>query len=257
MSASPPALRVFIIDDEVLARQRLRSLLERISSADLGCSVYVAGESGDVTEAVAIIQEAAPDVLLLDIEMPGLDGFDLVELLGENRPFIVFVTAYDAYALEAFEIHATDYLTKPVRLSRLTSCLQRIRALLTAGSTTSSSSGREPSPLRRISAHSSTGIEVVELHQVQHFETEGRLVYVHFGNRKKRVEFTLDELENQLPYDDFLRIHRSIIVRTACISRIEPWFSGNWRAIMENGTQLTIARRRVRRVKQAIGYGTA
>lgn len=251
-------LRVFIVDDEALARHRLKALLERLPHTLPELRLEIAGESGEAGKAIRPIQETMPDVLFLDIEMPGLDGFDLLEMLGENRPHIVFVTAYDTYAVNAFDVKAVDYLTKPVRLSRLADCLKRIQELGNPATTEmagalGASSPEEP-PLRRISAASATGIEIIELDQVQHFETRGKLVYVHYDSGKKRVDFTLDELENRLPPAEFLRIHRSAIVRASRIRKIEPWFSGNWQAVMHNGAKLTIARRRVKGIKAALGY---
>ena len=254
MSALPPLLRVCIVDDEALARQRLRSLLERAQQAGEPppARVEITGECGEAEEAIALIRNHQPDVVFLDIEMPGLNGFDIVDILGDVCPQIVFVTAYDSYALEAFEVSAADYLTKPVRLMRLKDCLKRLTKRAVPGQL----QPENASLLHRISAASATGIEVIELPQIQHFETHGKIVYVHYDKGKKQLDFTLEELEQRLPAQAFLRLHRSIIVRIDHIKSIEPWFSGNWRAITKNGTALPIARRRIKAVKQALGYST-
>lgn len=118
-------MKAFLVDDEHLARERMKSLLEHASS-----TIDIIGESGIASEAIERINELKPDVIFLDINMPSLDGFDVVSMLEKPRPYIIFVTAYDEYAIKAFEVHALDYLTKPVRLERLNQSLERFKMLL-------------------------------------------------------------------------------------------------------------------------------
>ncbi len=244
-------IRAFIVDDEDLARARFITLLENSER-----NIEIAGEAGDPVEAVSAIREVRPDVVFLDIQMPQLDGFDVVELLGEDRPDIVFVTAYDEYAIKAFEVHAVDYLTKPVRLERLKKSIDRLGDSGTSGKAMDAlMESRKTRELKRISAQSARGIQVIELDHIHYFEAEDKLLYVLFDDKKMRVDFTLDELEKRLNPDHFVRIHRSYLAHAAHIKSIEPWFNGNWRAKMANGSQLTIARRRVADVKKVLGYG--
>ncbi|AXI99372.1 two component transcriptional regulator, LytTR family [Cyclonatronum proteinivorum] len=247
-------MRVFLVDDEDLARSRLRTLLE---ASDL--PVEIAGESGNPAEAVSLIRDSRPDLLFLDIQMPQLDGFDVIDLLGDACPQVIFVTAYDQFAIKAFEVHALDYLTKPVRLERLVKALQRAQKLSDsenpASGLQSLRESRKAMPLKRISAHTARGVKVLGFTEILYFETEEKIVVAVSGHGRLRVDFTLDELEERLPGQDFLRIHRSSLVNANAISSLEPWFNGNWQATLTNGEKLTVARRRVTALKQRIGFG--
>ena len=246
-------MNAFLVDDEPLARERMRSLLELS-----GTNLSVVGESGSATEAVQQINAQKPDVVFLDIQMPGLDGFDVVSLLEKPRPYIVFVTAYDQYAIKAFEVFALDYLTKPVRLERLQQCLNRLQDVASLRKNQQSSmekalESREEKPLHVLTAKKGRSIHVLDLNEVMYLEASDKLVYAHTASQKYRVDLTLDELENRLTDGRFLRTHRSYLVNITCISELIPWFSGTYELKLSNGTQLSISRRRVKTVKEHLG----
>lgn len=247
-------MHVFLVDDEDLARARLRTLIEAS-----GLKAEIVGESGNPVEAVGLIRDQRPDVLLLDIQMPQLDGFDVVDLLGDACPQVIFVTAYDAFALKAFEVHALDYLTKPVRLERLVKSLERARQLIGGGQhkngIASLREARKSKPLRRVSAHTAKGVQVLDLAAVLCFEALDKQVFAVTDRGRFRVDFTLDELEQRLPPQDFLRTHRATLVNAAAVRSMEPWFNGNWQATLSNGEKYTVARRRVSVVKERLGFG--
>jgi two-component system LytT family response regulator len=249
------AITALVVDDEPLARARLIRLL-----GESGGRVEVVGEAGNGEEAIRMAAELRPDVVFLDIRMPVLDGFDVAELLGRPRPHIVFVTAYDEHALRAFEVHALDYLTKPVRAARLRDTLERIQpasapALRTARDEEIDSllREREGRHLRRLTLHAGRRLRVVDLADVRWIEARGKLVYVHLPDGEGRTDFTLDELSARLDPEHFLRIHRSTIVNCAHVRELLPWFAGTYAVRMDDGERLAVARRRVGEVRRMLG----
>lgn len=248
-----PLMKAFLVDDEPLARERLRSLLDH-SNAEM----EVIGESGQASEAVEQINQMNPDVVFLDIQMPGLDGFDVVSLLEKPLPYIVFVTAYDQYAIKAFEVHALDYLTKPVRLERLKECVARLKNFAELKSTQKASLEKalyeqKEKPLHVLTAKKGRGIHILDINDVYYIEAEDKLLYAHTSDKKYRVEGTLDQLENRLSDGRFIRSHRSYLVNVKHISELIPWFSGTYEIKLKNGAQLSVSRRRVKEVKQQLG----
>ena len=245
------SLRCLLVDDEPLARERLRSLL---SEADADIEIVAEAEGGK--EAVSLIHNNKPDVVFLDVQMPVLDGFDVVDLLPETRPHIVFVTAYDEYALDAFEVHALDYVTKPVRVDRLNKTLRRVRDAIgendDSGLDDLRASRRDRS-LKRLTVHIGRRLRVVSLDEVQWIEAEEGLVFAHTPNGSRRTDFTLNELEERLPPDRFVRTHRSTIVNLDAVHELVPRSSGTYCLRLVDGTKLPVARRRVQDVKEALG----
>ena len=235
--------------------------------------VEVVGEASSGAEALEQTAALAPDVLFLDIEMPGLDGFDVVDLLDPaDRPAVVFVTAFDAYAVRAFDVHAVDYLTKPVRPARLREALARLRDVsvqadaarqldaLIAG--TSESAGKtEPdaAPLDRLTLQAGRHLWVVAADDVARVEAEAKLTVAHPfpgvtpGDRPGLVDFTLDALEARLDPRRFVRVHRSVLVNVRAIRELVPWFSGTYRVRLSDGTDVPLARRRVAAVRALLG----
>ena len=241
-------------DDEQPARDRMRLLLQ-----ELGDTVEVVGEAVNGKEVIRMARELEPDLLLLDIQMPVLDGFDVAELLGEERPPIIFVTAYDEFAIKAFEVHAVDYLLKPVRKERLQRALQRLgdgsyrarqvdslRQLLAA---------HEPvntQQIRKLPVVHKSEVLLVDLQEIYYVEADGKLTWAHLADRKYRADFSMADLEERLS-DAFLRIHRSYMVNLNHIRKLEPWFGGGYRLELDNGTELDVARRRVADLKERLG----
>lgn len=261
-------LRCLLADDEPLARARLRLLL-----GESGADVDVVGEAGTGAEALELAAALRPDVLFLDIEMPGLDGFDVVDLLDpDDRPAVVFVTAFDAYAVRAFDVHAVDYLTKPVRPARLRETLARLETVAgrrAAGARVEALLAPAPQPpvppLARITLRAGERMWVLGVDAVLRFEAEAkRTVAVPFphadpthgrladGGLRATVDFTLDALAARLD-DRFLRVHRSVIVNARAVQELVPWFSGTYRIRLADGAEVPLARRRVAEVRTLLG----
>ncbi len=246
-------MKAFLVDDEPLARERLRSLLAHSEN-----EIEIAGESGQASDAVEQINELKPDVVFLDIQMPGLDGFDVVSLLQKPLPYIVFVTAYDQYAIKAFEVHALDYLTKPVRLERLKECVNRLRDFSTLKTNQSESLERaleeqKEKPLHVLTAKKGRGIHILDINDVFYIEADDKLLFAHTSDAKYRVEGTLDLLEKRLSDGRFIRSHRSYLVNVKFISELIPWFSGSYEIKLKNGVQIGVSRRRVKDLKAQLG----
>ena len=248
----PEPLRCILVDDEPPARERLRALL-----AEAAVPVDVVGEAGSGQEAVPLIHALRPDAVFLDVQMPVLDGFDVVDLIAPPRPHVVFVTAYDQYALRAFDVHALDYLTKPVRLQRLNDTLARLhdttRRPQDEAALAALRRDRAHEPLRRLTVYRGNRLRIVPLDEVRWIEADDRLVFVHLRDGRYPTDFTLDELEARLDAATFLRIHRSYLVNAACARELVPWFAGTFRLVLDDGHQLPVARRRVRAVKRRLG----
>jgi two-component system LytT family response regulator len=244
-------MRCLLVDDEPLARDRLRALLEEAE-----VSVEIVDEAGSGKEAVSLIHEHEPDVVFLDVQMPVLDGFDVVDLLPETRPHIVFVTAYDEYAIQAFEVHALDYLTKPVRLDRLNETLRRVQEADDSGGANGLDGLRDERRdqfLKRLTVHVGRRLRVVPLDDVRWIEADDGLVFVHTTDGRYRTDFAMKELEDRLPSDRFVRTHRSTIVNLDEVYELIPQPGGPDTLRLRDGTELQVARRRGSDVKAALG----
>jgi two-component system, LytTR family, response regulator len=233
-------LRVVIVDDEEPARLLLRELL----AADE--TVEVVGECRNGFEAVREIAARAPDVVLLDVRMPKLDGFEVLELL-ESPPAVVFVTAYDEYAVRAFEVHAVDYLLKPVSTERLQAALARARRRLSSGEPAPAApallrAARGGGPLERVLVRDGDAVTVVPVARVDYFEAQGDVVVLRVGAEKLRKPTTLAELEEQLDPQRFLRVHRSYILNLDRLAGIELYAKDSRVAILKDGTKLPVSR---------------
>lgn len=243
-------LKALIVDDEAPARLRIADML-----AEMGDLVEVAGEASDGRTAVRLARELCPDVVLLDVQMPGLDGFDVVDLLEQPRPHIIFTTAYEEHALRAFEVHALDYLTKPVRRPRLRQALQRVKEQLGRGDDALDAfrQTRRKRPLERLAISIGRRLQVVDIAQVHCLEAEDKLVFAHVGETRHVVDFTLKELEERLDNEVFLRVHRAFLVRIEAIRELVPWVAGGYQIRLASGAMIPVARRRVGSVKRLLG----
>ncbi len=242
-------IRAILVDDEPLARERMRMLLDQAE-----VPVSIIGEAASGKEALPLIHSKRPDLVFLDVQMPVLDGFDVLDLMAPPRPHIIFVTAYDEYALRAFEVHALDYLMKPVRLERLTHSLQRVASLMDSGQPANDglqalSNTRSDHPLRRLTLHIGTRLRVVEPTEVQYFEAKDKLVVAHTAEGSPLTDLTLQQLEDRLDPAHFLRIHRAFLLNVTQIRELIPWFSGTYKLKLKSGATLPVARRRVQAVK--------
>jgi two-component system LytT family response regulator len=244
MSSAP--LRALIVDDEEPARLRLRTLLGRESGVEL------IGECADGAQAIAVIQRERPDVAFLDVHMADLDGFETVRrLTADVRPAIIFVTAFDEYAVRAFEVHAVDYLLKPFSRERLHDAVQRVRE---------SRAHADPAILdqrlvhllaeladgrhsrERIAVRSDGRLFFVRIADIDWVEADANYVRLHTSGEVHAFRESMRNMESRLPPDVFLRIHRSAIVNIGRIRELQPWFHGEYIAILQDGTKLTVSR---------------
>jgi two-component system LytT family response regulator len=240
-------IRTCIVDDEPLARERIRSLLSQEPD------VEVIGEAGDGGEAVDAIRRARPDLLFLDVQMPTLDGFGVLQALDDAMPpAVIFVTAYDQYALQAFDVHALDYLLKPFNSRRFKKAMQRARAELTRGDAPPEVNERllslleglrqERRPPERIVLKSAGRVSFLKVEEVDWVEAEGNYVRLHVGPHSHLLRETMKGIESRLDPDRFIRIHRSTIVNTERIKELHPLFHGEYAVILRDGTRLTASR---------------
>jgi len=234
------------VDDEPLARTRIRSLLEREPD------MTIVGECGDGQQAVSLINELHPDLLFLDVQMPVLDGFGVLESLSiEQIPAVIFVTAYDRYALRAFEVHALDYLLKPFDRDRFQRALARARTELQREEKMEATEKllaliedvqSQRKPLQRLVIKAAGRVFFLRLEEIDWIEAAGNYVKLHVGTETHLLRETMNALEGRLDPQQFVRIHRSTIVHLDRIQELQPWFHGDYRVILHDGTQLTLSR---------------
>ena len=241
-SASGPArrLRVAIVDDEPLARAVLRELLAAHPD------VEIAAECANGFEAVKAVADLAPDLLLLDIQMPKLDGFEVLELVGRDQP-VIFVTAYDEYALKAFEVHAVDYLLKPFGAERLAEALARAAERLAHGERAPVAAlvrAARPAtgPLERVLIRDGAKVHVLATGDLDYVEAQDDYVCFRTQGRSFLKDQTLAALEQQLDPARFVRIHRSYILNIERLSRVELYAKDSRVAILRDGTKLPVSR---------------
>jgi two-component system LytT family response regulator len=243
-------VRVLIADDEPLARERVRELL---GNRDL----EVVGEARDGEEALRLIQSLKPDLIFLDVQMPALDGFEvLAELRADERPAVIFVTAYDDYAVRAFEVDALDYLVKPFNRARFDAALQRalsrkppaaeqLRALLDR-----LQPGRKYAT--RFVIRTAEEIHFVRVDDVLWLESAGNYVKLHTAAAEHLLRGTIRELEERLDPERFVRVHRSAIVSVDAIEKLEPYFHGELVITLRGGARLTSSRSYSARLRELL-----
>jgi two-component system, LytTR family, response regulator len=246
------AIRTVIVDDEDLARQILREYL----SAEAG--VEIVAECANGFEAVKSIADLKPDLVFLDVQMPKLDGFEVLELM-ESRPTVIFVTAYDQYAMKAFDAHAVDYLLKPFPVARLKTALERARQRLT-GQTSApapadlSAAARPPGhTLDRVVVKDGTKVHIIPVDKLDYVEAQDDYIGLRSDKKLYLKQQTISSIEGQLDPKKFLRIHRSYIVNLERIARIEPFTKDSRVAILQDGTQLPVSRAGHARLKELLG----
>ena len=238
--AARSALRVAIVDDEALARQVLREYLSR--HAD----VEIVAECTNGFEAVKAVADDRPDLLLLDIQMPRLDGFEVLELIGRETP-VIFVTAYDEYALKAFDVHAVDYLLKPFSAERLSEALARARERIGRGerlpvdALTAAARPRQ-GPITRVLIRDGAQVHVLPVGRIDYVEAQDDYVCFRAEGRQYLKDQTLAHLETQLDPARFVRIHRSYILNIERLARVELYAKDSRVAILRDGTKLPISR---------------
>ncbi len=250
-------IRVLLVDDEPLAREMIREMLKDDSTAE------VVAECVNGREAIEAIQEHNPDLIFLDVQMPEIGGFEVLEALKSvHMPHVIFVTAYDQYAVRAFEVHALDYLLKPFDRDRFDSAWRRAKAHIL-----STRNGEMDQRILAILEELKAGSKYIErlviksggrvffldTDDIDWIEAEGNYVSVHTGKKSHLLRETISSLEAQLDPKKFLRIHRSSIVKIDRIKELQPWFHGEYRVILMDGTQLTLSRNYRENLQEALG----
>jgi two-component system LytT family response regulator len=240
-------LRSVIVDDEELARAILREYLAYHSD------IEIAAECSNGFDAVKAVSECQPDLLFLDIQMPKLNGFEVLELIGPG-PAVIFTTAYDQYALRAFEVHAVDYLLKPFTSERLAQALDRARQR-------PAQAGREPiaelvqdvrkqnKPLERILIRDGPKVHVIPAEKIDYIEAQDDYICVKTGGKEHLKQETLANLEDLLDQGRFIRIHRSYILNIERLARLELYAKDSRMAILQDGTRLPVSRAGYSRLK--------
>jgi len=249
-------IRALLVDDEPLARERLRTLLRKEADFE------IAGECGDGGKAVAAIEKLRPDVVFLDVQMPEADGFAVVEAVGAKAmPAVVFVTAYDKYALKAFDVHALDYLLKPFDRERFAATLSRVRARLAGESAhlprQLASLLRElrPAPkfLERLVIRSGGRVTFLRAEEIDWIGAAGNYLEIHAGKQTHFLRETMNGMESRLDPQRFLRIHRSTLVQVERVRELQSTFHGDYEVLLRDGTRLTLTRNYKEKLEKLLG----
>ena len=254
-----PLIRVLLVDDEPLAREMLREMLQGDPQ------VAIVGESCNGREALEAIRAHSPELVFLDVQMPEVGGFDVLASLGKGEiPHVIFVTAYDQYAVRAFEVQALDYLLKPFDRERFDISWQRAKAEIMRDRNGAGGMDQRilalleelkagNNYLERLVIKAGGRIYFLETNEIDWIEAEGNYVSVHSGKKSHMLRETISSLESQLDPKKFVRIHRSSIVRLDFIQELQPWFHGEYRVILQDGTQLTLSRNQRDKLQEALG----
>jgi len=250
-------IRALVVDDEPLARDMIREMLQDDSE------VEIVAECANGREAVKAIKSLKPDLVFLDVQMPELGGFEVLESLDpEASPYIIFVTAYDQYAVRAFEVHAFDYLLKPFDHERFDVAWQRVKEQIKLDETGERDRHilalleelkTGPRHLERLVIKNGGRVFFLNVQDIYCIESEGNYVRVYDNQKGYLLRETISSLEEQLDPKQFRRIHRSAIVKIDRIKEMQPWFHGEYRIIMENGKQLTLSRNYRSNFQRAVG----
>ena len=240
-----PRCRVLVVDDEAPARRLARSLLAEMDE------VEIIGDAASGQAAVDAIRQLRPDIVLLDVQMPGVDGFGVVAAVGvPSMPAVVFVTAYERYALRAFDVHAVDYLLKPFDNGRFRTAMERAIVRVRSGRS-SELAGRLETLLNQLARDRSAdritlkvdGRHIlIDAATIDCIEVSDKVAIVYTAEQTYRVRETLDRIERRLPSEQFVRIHRSVIVNIKRVREIQPWFQGDYVLILQNGKRLMSGR---------------
>jgi two-component system, LytTR family, response regulator len=250
-------IKTLIVDDEPLARERLAGLLEPLENVDL------VGQCRDGEEAVIAIHDLAPDLVFLDIQMPGMSGFDVIDAIGTDRmPLVIFVTAYDQHALRAFQVRALDYLLKPFDRERFTDALQRARKQLERDETGDigrrllalvKDLRRDQPRSDRLVVKSGGRLFFLRTDEIDWVEAAGNYVRLHVGSASHLLRETMAAMEARLDPEKFFRIHRSRIVNIDRIQELQPWLNGEYAVMLRTGARLTLSRGYREKLQERLG----
>ena len=239
-------IKVLVADDEPLARERLSGLLSQESDIEM------VGQARDGEEAVTAIHDDSPDLVFLDVQMPQMNGFDVIEAVGSDKmPLVIFVTAYDQHALKAFQVRALDYLLKPFDRERFTDALQRARKQLERDETGDlgrrllalvKDLRRDQPRSDRLVVKSGGRLFFLRTDEIDWVEAAGNYVRLHVGPASHLLRETMNAIEGRLDPEKFFRIHRSRIVNMERIQELQPWLNGEYAVLLRTGTRLTLSR---------------
>ena len=236
-------MSAIVVDDEEPARAILREYL-----ADHPQFTIVA-ECANGYEAVKAVAEYRPDLLFLDIQMPKLDGFEVLELL-DRKPHVVFVTAYDEYAIRAFEVHAIDYLLKPYSAARFAEVIAHAEAMVSRGAPAAiNAAAAVKKPLQRIAFRDGGAIDVIPVQRIDYIEAQDDYVHVYSRGQRHIKQQTLGELETLLDPTRFIRVHRSYIVNLESLAKVEPYAKDSRVAVLKDGAKIPVSRSGYERLK--------
>jgi two-component system LytT family response regulator len=239
-------IRTLVVDDEPLARERLTSLLS--AEAD----IEIVGQCRDGEEAVTAITDHTPDLVFLDVQMPAMNGFEVIEAVGTERmPLVIFVTAFDQHALKAFQVRALDYVLKPFDRERFQEALQRARAQIQRDETGDlgrrllalvKDLRRDQPKTDRLVVKSGGRLFFLRTDEIDWIEASGNYVRLHVGPTSHLLRETMNAIEGRLDPEKFFRIHRSRIVNMERIQEMQPWLNGEYAVLLRTGTRLTLSR---------------
>lgn len=231
-------MRAIIVDDERLARKELRNLLSEFPN------VEIIEECDNAESAITLVDELKPDVVFLDIHMPGKDGFGVLEEL-DYMPHVIFITAYDEYAIKAFEVNALDYILKPIQPERLKEAISKVTIQVNENVI----EGDKLGPNNLVFVKDGEKCWFVKLENVPMFESEGNYVRVYFDNHKPLILKSLNNLANKLDENVFFRANRKFIINLNWVDSIESWFNGGLMVKLKNGEKIEISRRQASKLK--------
>jgi two-component system LytT family response regulator len=247
-------IRALVVDDEPPARERVRDLLQAEPDVEL------VGEAGDAEQAVERIRALRPDLLFLDVQMPGRDGFGVLRALGGERPpATIFTTAHDEFAVRAFDVSAVDYLLKPLRRTRFRAALVRAREKLSAGVSAAelrrvvADAVRAPAHLERLAVRVGRRIVVVRAEEVRWIEAEGNYARIHAGGKRYLLRQTLNALEASLDPQRFVRVHRGAIVGVDHVREVHPLARGSYDLVLDGGDVVTTGQSYREQLQRVIG----
>lgn len=236
-------MRALIIDDERLARKELKSLLNDFTE------VEIIGEAVNADEAIEKIRETNPDLIFLDIQMPGKTGFEMLEEL-ERTPKVIFTTAYDQFALKAFDINALDYLLKPIEADRLEAALAKIKTDITETTSEVIPSSGKLGASDQVFVKDGEKCWFVKLENVRLFESDGNYIKVYFDTFRPMIHKSLNALDEKLDDRAFFRASRKHIINLGWVEKIEPWFNGGLMVELKGGDKVEVSRRQASRFKE-------
>jgi two-component system LytT family response regulator len=248
------SVRTLIVDDETPARERLKRLLADVQGIEL------VGEAENGIQAVELIERVQPDLVMLDVQMPGLDGFGVIEALQEPPP-IIFFTAYDEYAISAFEVNALDYLLKPFSRQRLEKAIARARAALAEKQEIAArlkplleGLAAQGQHLSRLAVREGEHIRVLDANEIDWIGVDDEQVVVHVGDQAYPIRRTLAEMVSRLDPRTFFRAHRSAVVNLNRVQEIIPWFKGSHKLRLTSGAEVDLSRAQARALRKILGW---